>query len=106
MGSSPILCVNPHFIEAVYSRAGSPTVLPWCEDKMLLTQEITVTIAQTLRAQTGYLSPRSLSTIIRSHPQTIYGWCRTGQMPHIWVGARIKFDPATVADWLDRRQVG
>jgi hypothetical protein len=66
----------------------------------------TVTIAQTLRTHTGYLSPRALSAIIGSHPQTIYGWCRTGQMPHIWVGARIKFDPATVADWLDRQRIG
>jgi hypothetical protein len=28
-----------------------------------------VTIAQTLRVQTGYLSPRSLSAFIGSHPR-------------------------------------
>lgn len=65
-----------------------------------------MTIAQTLRSHIGYLSPRALSAIIGSHPQTIYGWCRTGQMPHTWVGARIKFDPATVADWLDCPRIG
>jgi excisionase family DNA binding protein len=65
-----------------------------------------MTVVQKLRSITGFLSPKQLAVIIGSHYQTIYGWAREGTIPHTRLGARLRFDPVTVADWLEAQQLG
>ena len=60
-------------------------------------------IAARLRQSKGLLSVKQLAEALGSHPQTIYGWVTDGQLPHIRVGSRLKFDGNVIADWLDRR---
>jgi excisionase family DNA binding protein len=64
-----------------------------------------MTITQRLRAVSGYLTPKQLAPIIGSHYQTVYAWAKEGTIPHTRVGSRLRFDPHTIADWLERQQI-
>jgi excisionase family DNA binding protein len=38
-------------------------------------------------------------------PRTIYQWVHEGYMPVIKLGALVRFDPASVAVWLKKREL-
>jgi hypothetical protein len=48
------------------------------------------------------LTTRELSTLLKKHPESVYRMIALG-FPAIRDGARWKFDPSKVADWLEQR---
>ncbi|GEM_PF-1885601 len=70
-----------------------------------------MTLVQTLGATAVFLPSKSwplpLAPLV-CHPQTTYKALRRaiGWIPHTRVGTHIKFYPTTVADWLERQQIG
>lgn len=38
-------------------------------------------------------------------PRTVYQWVHEGYMPVIKLGALVRFDPASVAAWLKKREL-
>lgn len=65
-----------------------------------------MSIADQLKTRNEMLDLAEVAKVLGSHPQTLYKACRSGKMPHLRVGSRIKFDPPTIAAWLESRQVG
>ncbi len=65
-----------------------------------------MTLVDALRARKGLLTVRELAELLSCHQMTLYGWAREGKLPHLRVGARLKFDPVEVAEWLEWRSVG
>jgi hypothetical protein len=66
-----------------------------------------VTIAQTFRTRTSFVSLKEFAAAVNCHPQTIYKRLRNnpGSIPHIRDGIKIKFDPALLADYIESRCV-
>lgn len=65
-----------------------------------------MTTPETLRTSSGLIPLHEAAALLGSHPQTLYKNCRTGKMPHIRIGARIKFDPHVLAAFIEQRSVG
>jgi excisionase family DNA binding protein len=53
----------------------------------------------------GPLTVTTVAKALGCHPITVYRWVDAGTIPFSRIGSRIKFDPPTIADWLDRRSV-
>ena len=64
-----------------------------------------MTVIEQLRATQGYVGRTALAALLGAHRQTIWTWTQQGTIPHLRVGARLRFDPARVADWLESKQV-
>jgi excisionase family DNA binding protein len=63
-------------------------------------------LSHTLRSQPGLIPLKRLATLMGVHYQTVYGWVSLGQVPHVRLGSRIKFDGAKVAEGLEQRSAG
>ena len=64
------------------------------------------TLASDLRERKSLLDVREVVTLLGVHQQTIYEWAWAGKIPHIRVGARIKFDPRALAAWIEAASLG
>jgi excisionase family DNA binding protein len=64
-----------------------------------------MTLAARLRTQSAYMTLKEVAKLFDSHPQTLYKACREGRMPHCRIGNRIKFDPRSIADYLEKRNL-
>jgi excisionase family DNA binding protein len=51
------------------------------------------------------LSSREAAKILGCHQETVYRWVKSGCLSHLRVGARLKFDPAQIIAYLERRTV-
>lgn len=51
------------------------------------------------------LTVDELATFFAVSHTTIRRWCQTGFLPHIPLVKDIRFDPATLQEWLDARTV-
>ena len=65
-----------------------------------------MSVVEHLRATQGLIGRTQLAAMLGTHPQTLWGWCAEGKIPHTRVGCRLKFDPGVVAEWLEKREVG
>ncbi len=41
-----------------------------------------------------------LAALLRVSPQLIYKMAAAGKVPHLRIGGSIRFDPATIDEWL------
>lgn len=51
------------------------------------------------------LTEDEVAAWLQVKPRTIYQWVHEGYMPVIKLGALVRFDPASIAAWLKRREV-
>jgi excisionase family DNA binding protein len=56
-----------------------------------------------LRQRKGLLTVKEVAELLRCHVMTVYDWVAIGKLPHVRMGSRIKFDPHSIADWLEKR---
>jgi len=63
-------------------------------------------LVEILDNRANLITVKQLSVLLGSHPQTIYKWIRQRKLPFIRVGGRVKFDPVTIAKWLNERTIG
>jgi excisionase family DNA binding protein len=45
------------------------------------------------------LNVQDAARYLRVHPRTIYSWVRSGRMPCLWVGNRIRFTHEMLVRW-------
>ena len=95
-------------VVAIDSRALYSGITSTCDAVNLTASlwSLKMTLSHTLRSQLGLIPLKSLAILLGVHYQTVYGWVSLGQVPHVRLGSRIKFDGVKVADWLERRSVG
>jgi len=67
---------------------------------------MSATVVASLRTRTTFISATELATLLSVTRMAIHNWTTAGTIPHYRVATRIRFDPAEVADWLERRRVG
>lgn len=64
------------------------------------------TIIDALRRRKGYVCPTEAMAIVGVTRQTLCRWIAESRIPAVRIGPANKFDPAHVADWLEKRQIG
>jgi excisionase family DNA binding protein len=62
-----------------------------------------MTITERLAAVEGLLTAKQVAAMLSLHPVTIRKWISAGKIPHMRIGASVKFDPAALARWLEKR---
>lgn len=73
---------------------------------MLLSQPsavLVIPIHERLFDQLELLTVREVCAIVRCHEKTLYQWVKKGSLTAIRIGAKLKFDPADVAAFIDSR---
>jgi excisionase family DNA binding protein len=63
------------------------------------------TIIDRLKQRGSYLTTTEVMAIIGVTRATLCGWVRSGLISAVRIGKDNKFDPSTVARWLEARQV-
>ncbi len=63
------------------------------------------TIIEQLRRRKTYLNTTEVMSIIGVTRATLCGWVRSGSISAVRIGNDYKFDPSTVARWLEARQL-
>jgi excisionase family DNA binding protein len=66
----------------------------------------TETLVQKLNRMDGLLDSRQVIAILGVHICTLQIWTRRGEIPFLRVGRSVRFDPAQLATWLEKRQMG
>lgn len=61
------------------------------------------TIQISRREQPYLMTTLDVSEMLPVHPETLYGWVRSGRIPAMRIGRNLKFDPKAIADWLEQR---
>ena len=61
------------------------------------------TILEKLEACVGLLSATELARLLGLHRQTIYEHASSGNLPCVRIGTAVRFDPAIIARWLQKR---
>lgn len=64
------------------------------------------TLVEELTARKTMMTVQEVVELLGVHQQTIYEWVWKGKIPPIRIGARIKFDPHAIANWLRQGQLG
>lgn len=65
-----------------------------------------MTIAERIEAFDHALTAQELAAILGCSPTYLYNTARDGKMPHIRLGASIRFDPAATAAWVRAQACG
>ena len=60
-----------------------------------------VTILTQLRSRTTYMSGKEVMTLIGVSRNTLCQWVRTGLIPALKIGKDYRYDPATLATWIE-----
>jgi excisionase family DNA binding protein len=61
------------------------------------------TIASQIEKNAKMLTPAQLAELLAVSPKSIYAWVKQGMLPAIQLGASIRFDPFTTAEWIRKR---
>jgi excisionase family DNA binding protein len=64
------------------------------------------TLAGRLSRMEGLLNSKQVIGMLGVHITTLQLWTRRGDIPFLRVGHSVRFDPAQLADWLGKRQIG
>ena len=67
---------------------------------------VTETLVQKLNRMDGLLDSKQVIGILGVHICTLQIWTRRGEIPFLRVGRSVRFDPAQLATWLAKRQIG
>jgi excisionase family DNA binding protein len=67
---------------------------------------MSATVVATLRTRTTFISATELAALLNVTRMSVHLWAKDGTLPHYRVNTRLRFDPAEVAEWLERRRVG
>jgi excisionase family DNA binding protein len=67
---------------------------------------VTETLVQKLNRMDGLLDSKQVIGILGVHICTLQIWTRRGEIPFLRVGRSVRFDPAQLAIWLAKRQIG
>lgn len=79
-----------------------PAILArWLEER-----HIGMTVIEKLLVERGLIDVKKTALLLGMHEDKLYKKAKTGEIPHYRVLDRVKFDPATLAQWLEERQVG
>jgi excisionase family DNA binding protein len=62
-------------------------------------------LTDSLRCSPKALSLTQVADLLSLSRNKIYNLVRAGQIPHLRIGASIRFDGQALASWLDRQQV-
>ncbi len=56
--------------------------------------------------ETRFLTVRDVAELLRLHPQTVRGWCRTGELPAVLIADRTgyRIPEQGLVKFLERRQ--
>lgn len=65
----------------------------------------TKSIIESLRSEHRLLTSRQIATMLSVNLDTLYDWCKQGAVPYMRIGRNFKFDPAEIANWLEKREV-
>lgn len=63
-------------------------------------------LAARIRSQAGALTAREVAEYLSLNKSTLYMLVAQGKIPHFRLGSLIRFDPACIADWLEKRMSG
>lgn len=63
-------------------------------------------ISEQIRKSPTALTVDDVAGFLNLAPKTIYSMSASGRIPSIKIGAVLRFDPATLADWIDERTLG
>jgi excisionase family DNA binding protein len=61
------------------------------------------TIVEEIRASKSALTVPKLATLLSLGKRTVYDHIDSGSLPAYKIGTSLRLDPATTADWLERR---
>jgi hypothetical protein len=64
------------------------------------------TLIQKLSRKQGLLNSKDVIGIFGVHITTLQLWTKHQQIPYLKVGRAVRFDPAQLAHWLSKRQMG
>jgi len=64
------------------------------------------TLVDELAARKKLMTVQEMVELLGVHQQTIYEWVWKGKIPSVRIGARIKFDPRAIANWMRQGQLG
>jgi excisionase family DNA binding protein len=64
-----------------------------------------MSLIESLRATRTPLTTKQAAEMLGLHPMTIYKWSRTGRIPTLRLGGALRFDPQSLAVWLEARSV-
>jgi excisionase family DNA binding protein len=65
-----------------------------------------VTVIEKLRSRTGFLTVPQVCELLTFHPVTVRDWIREGTLPAVRIANQWRIDPAELANWIGKRQVG
>ncbi len=63
------------------------------------------TIASRLRGRRKALTAAELAETLSLSKKHIYELAKIGRIPHFRIGYSVRFDPATIANWLEVRSI-
>jgi excisionase family DNA binding protein len=64
------------------------------------------TLVQKLHGMDTLLDSKQVIRMLGVHICTLQIWTRRGEIPFLRVGRSVRFDPAQLAKWLEKRQAG
>ena len=62
-------------------------------------------LAEELRNRTALLTTSQVMRLLSKRRNTICDWVRDGRLPAIRLGNSYRYDPATIATWLDQHAI-
>jgi len=63
------------------------------------------TIASCLRGRRKALTVAELAETLSVSTKSIYKLAKSGRIPYFRIGGSIRFDPVTIANWLEARSI-
>ena len=64
-----------------------------------------MTLIEHLRTLRTPLTIAETAALLGLHPQTVYRWVWAAKIPYMKIGRTVKFDPASLAEWVSRRSM-
>jgi excisionase family DNA binding protein len=55
--------------------------------------------------KTGMLTVAELANLLNVSQRLIYQLVQSGNLPHLRIGAAVRFDPLVTVDWLDHAEI-
>ena len=66
---------------------------------------VSVSLVDDLRARNAALTSAELCELINLHPVTLREWTRGRRIPGYRMGREYRYDPHTIANWLEEHEI-
>jgi excisionase family DNA binding protein len=103
---------NPSHLKSKRSKVEPPSPSPYRGDpgsNPNLGFELPIspqqTVIERLRRREGLLNAKQVIALLGVHITTLQLWTRRGEIPFLRVGHGVRFDPAELAQWLEKREI-